>query len=214
MFELHVRFKRHSVIYIAAVLLVPWIILGSFKSYSFFSAHIRESVGRGKSVVHEGRTGLWGKFLYTDVIIGLPDEFVALRRRIPCGSVRTCSNRSSQRAISDSIAMLRKLLYRVPGSSMFFFADTAVALRQLPDNPERRLFVKMLASKPTLLVRLQIDDNSDIEALAAYWGRGGGTRMSSPSCSPSKEWNTGGTYAARYPGEGSLHFVYFRKMTL
>ena len=72
-----------------------------------------------------------------------------------------------------SRALMKQLLYHTSKSPLLLFADKDVALRQLPDDNERRLFIKTLARKPTLMVRLEIDKTSDAETLSDYWGVGG-----------------------------------------
>jgi hypothetical protein len=72
-----------------------------------------------------------------------------------------------------SIDLLRSLLYRNEGSSTWMFADVEPALRRLTDEDQRHRFVKLCSRKMTLLARLHVDGNSDIEALAAYWGVNG-----------------------------------------
>ena len=72
----------------------------------------------------------------------------------------------------SSIKLLKSLLYQ-NGSSLLLFADKDTALRQIPDEYEKRLFVKTISRKATLMARLKIDANSDVDALASYWGVGG-----------------------------------------
>jgi len=256
MFEIHLRFKRHVLTVIAVVLLVPWLILGSCRSYTYFSGRIRSATGKHTALIHEGHSGPWGKLLYTDMVIGVPDEFITLPAPAATNNTWTFKNinRSGVAALirstdlppdqidtlinatpwstsgngtvltpSDSqvlaltpaarskiysalleclgnseakdpvwfrpdmldrmleksdlhpasIELLRSLLYRVPGSSIYFFADTEVALRQLPDDMERRRFIQLISSKASLLLRLQVDQSSDVDAMSEYWGRGG-----------------------------------------
>jgi hypothetical protein len=71
-----------------------------------------------------------------------------------------------------SIKLLKSLLYR-NGSDLLLFADKDAALRQIPSDGEKRLFIKTISRKSTLMARLRIDDKSDIESLASYWGAGG-----------------------------------------
>ncbi len=73
----------------------------------------------------------------------------------------------------DSIALLNRLTYTQENTRVMLFADRQVALRQLPDDRERRLFLQALGRKPAVRVRLAVDDNADIEDLAGYWGAGG-----------------------------------------
>jgi hypothetical protein len=70
-----------------------------------------------------------------------------------------------------SVALLKSLLYRQ--GPLLLFADFEPALRRLPDDAERRRFVKVLARKETVLARLRVDPESDADALANYWGVGG-----------------------------------------
>ena len=72
-----------------------------------------------------------------------------------------------------SIALLKRLLYQNVGSPLLMFADRDVAMRQLPDDRERRLFIKAVSQKNAVMARLEITRDSPIEALAAYWGGGG-----------------------------------------
>ncbi len=72
----------------------------------------------------------------------------------------------------SSIKLLKSLLYR-NGSPLLLFADKNVALHQIPSDKEKRLFIKTISRKTTLMARLKIDADSDIEAVAGYWGVGG-----------------------------------------
>jgi hypothetical protein len=71
-----------------------------------------------------------------------------------------------------STALFKSLLYP-QGDSLLLFADFEPALRQLPDDAERRRFLKVLSRKETLTASLRIDSETDVEALANYWGVGG-----------------------------------------
>jgi hypothetical protein len=82
--------------------------------------------------------------------------------------------RTKDSGLSDaSMALFKRLLYRPTDSPLSLFADFEPALRQLPDEPERRRFVKMVSRKKTLLARLKVDADSDTAAMANYWGIGG-----------------------------------------
>ncbi|MGD0898363.1 MAG: hypothetical protein ABR915_11045 [Thermoguttaceae bacterium] len=71
-----------------------------------------------------------------------------------------------------SLNLLKGLLYP-QGPSLLLFADFEPALRQLPDDAERRRFIKAVQRKETLLVRLHVGPEADTDALANYWGVGG-----------------------------------------
>lgn len=72
-----------------------------------------------------------------------------------------------------SIALLKRLLYRNPGSPLLIFSDWDVALRQIPNEAEKRLFMKTLSRKPSLLAEIRITPETNITQLASYWGIGG-----------------------------------------
>jgi len=72
---------------------------------------------------------------------------------------------------TESVELFRKLLY--PRGPHLLFADEEVMLPQLPDDAERRRFLKMLNREDALLVRLLVTPETDVEKLVAYWGGGG-----------------------------------------
>jgi hypothetical protein len=73
--------------------------------------------------------------------------------------------------LSDvTVGLVKKLLYR-RGTSLIF-SDYDVALPLLESPEERTRLVKTLSRKSTLLLELGVKRDSDIEALARYWGRG------------------------------------------
>ena len=72
----------------------------------------------------------------------------------------------------SSLDLLKRLLYP-QGSSLLLFTDMATALRRLPDARERRRFVQAVARKQTLLARLKINADSNLESIIDYWSVGG-----------------------------------------
>ncbi|HEY0966758.1 MAG TPA: hypothetical protein VGD88_05175 [Opitutaceae bacterium] len=70
----------------------------------------------------------------------------------------------------STIKQVKHLLYR--RGPAVLFSDLEVVLAQIPSLEERTRLIKTLARKSTLLVRLVIDDQTNIDALADYWGRG------------------------------------------
>ena len=74
--------------------------------------------------------------------------------------------------LPSSVELLKSLLYP-HGSSLLLFADFEPAVRRLPDEHERRQFMKTVSRKETLLARVKIDADTDVESLANYWGVGG-----------------------------------------
>lgn len=70
----------------------------------------------------------------------------------------------------ETIQLVERLLYR-RGTSLLF-SDHNLVLPRLPTNPERVRLVKILARRSTLLVKLRVRPDSDLDTLADYWGRG------------------------------------------
>lgn len=70
----------------------------------------------------------------------------------------------------ETIEMVTRLLYR-RGSSLLF-SDHNLVLPRLSSNAERIRLVKTLARKSTLLVKLRVRPDSDLDTLTDYWGRG------------------------------------------
>jgi hypothetical protein len=72
----------------------------------------------------------------------------------------------------ESIALLKRLLY-ARGENALLFADFEPALRSLPNDAERKRFMKVLSRKRSVLARLRLDPDSDVEQISQYWGIGG-----------------------------------------
>lgn len=70
----------------------------------------------------------------------------------------------------ETLELVGRLLYR-RGTSLLF-SDHNVVLPWLSSNAERVKLVKTLARKSTLLVKLRVRPDSDLDTLADYWGRG------------------------------------------
>lgn len=68
-----------------------------------------------------------------------------------------------------TIDLIKRLVYR-RGTSLVF-SDPNLVLATLPTLAERTRLIKTLSRKSTLLVKLRISPDTDIEALDAYWGR-------------------------------------------
>jgi hypothetical protein len=73
---------------------------------------------------------------------------------------------------SESIALLKRLLY-AQGENMLLFADFEPALRSLPNDVERKRFMKVASRKRAVLARLRLDPDVDVEKMSQYWGIGG-----------------------------------------
>jgi hypothetical protein len=72
----------------------------------------------------------------------------------------------------ESIALLKSLLYP-QGKDLLLFADFEPALRSLPNDAERRRFMKAISRKQTVLARVKLDQVTDVEKVSQYWGTGG-----------------------------------------
>ena len=66
--------------------------------------------------------------------------------------------------------LIRKMLYRQGASTLFADQDLLLALLETPK--ERALAIKTLSRMSTVLMRLRVMPDSDIDDLAKYWGRG------------------------------------------
>jgi hypothetical protein len=82
--------------------------------------------------------------------------------------------------LSDkSVALLKSLLYP-QGQSLMLFADFEPALRQLPNDDERKLFMNAVSRKRTLLAGLHVTPDSNMEAIIDYWGVNGRKKNVAP----------------------------------
>ncbi len=72
----------------------------------------------------------------------------------------------------QSVALLKRLLYP-QGEDSLFFADSAAALRNLPNDAERIRFMRAILRKRAVLARVRLEPDSDVEKLSQYWGIGG-----------------------------------------
>lgn len=70
----------------------------------------------------------------------------------------------------EIVTRVRQLLYR-RGNSLLF-SDPHLILPLLPTAAERVTLVKTLARKSTLLLKVRVGPDSDIEAMADYWSTG------------------------------------------
>jgi len=68
---------------------------------------------------------------------------------------------------TETIKALSKLMYR--NSDRVLFCDQNLLLRSIPDAGERREVVKLLYRFPTYMLRIRLDEDSDVEQLARYW---------------------------------------------
>lgn len=72
----------------------------------------------------------------------------------------------------SSIALLKSLLYP-QGDSLLLFADFEPALRRLPNDAQRRLFMNAVSRKRAVLAGLHVTAESNMESIIDYWGADG-----------------------------------------
>ncbi len=67
--------------------------------------------------------------------------------------------------------LVEPMIYR--DGDVMHFSDSAVVHARISDTQEVQRLAKILLRQPTFLVRLSVDETSEIPSLAQYWGRGG-----------------------------------------
>jgi hypothetical protein len=72
---------------------------------------------------------------------------------------------------AETRSLFKRLCY--PRGKLVLFADLSTLLRKLPNEAEKSRLEKALSRRPTLLARLVVSPESDVDALARYWGRPG-----------------------------------------
>ncbi len=76
------------------------------------------------------------------------------------------------RLAPESVGLLKRLIYP-QGKYSQVFADSGLALRHLPNDAERNRFMQAVLRKRTVLARVRLDPDTDLEKLSQYWGIGG-----------------------------------------
>ena len=61
-----------------------------------------------------------------------------------------------------------------------FFADLPLIFPQIPQTDDRVLLLQTLTEQTTFLARLRVKENSNVDDLESYWGRGGRTKDIGP----------------------------------
>ena len=67
--------------------------------------------------------------------------------------------------------LIRGLLYR--RGDALCFSDMVEALSRIPSMKEKRRVAKMFSRETTLLVKLRVEEGTDVEPLVRYWGKMG-----------------------------------------
>jgi hypothetical protein len=71
----------------------------------------------------------------------------------------------------ETVALVKKLSF--PHGRLLFFYDVRLVLDTLPAYKQKIRLLKTLLRKPTLLLRLHITPDSDMDSLAHYWIKAG-----------------------------------------
>lgn len=72
---------------------------------------------------------------------------------------------------AHTISEIKRLL--VPRGNSLCFSDLLALLPELPSPEEKLRFIKTLSRTSTVLAKLHVPPDADIDALVNYWGRGG-----------------------------------------
>jgi len=70
----------------------------------------------------------------------------------------------------SSRSALEKLVYR--NGNTLFLADVPILMESIKSGEEQRAVLRALGREKTMLIRLRVDEDSDIDALTRYWGEG------------------------------------------
>jgi hypothetical protein len=82
-------------------------------------------------------------------------------------------------AVPDGVkSLIRQTSYQ--NGRFWFFADLRLAMPMVPLAAERMELVCSLSQASTMLIRLRVNKDSDIRALASYWGAGGRSKDIEP----------------------------------
>jgi hypothetical protein len=74
--------------------------------------------------------------------------------------------------VSDkTIALVKQLCY--PHGRLLFFADMPLVLRGLKTYEEKQRLAKAVSRRPTILLRLRVGPETDINSLLRYWAKAG-----------------------------------------
>jgi hypothetical protein len=84
----------------------------------------------------------------------------------------TIDNYFEKSGLSEkTISLVKKLCY--PHSKLLLFADMSAVLDTLPNYEEKRRLAKALSRRSTLLVKVHVKPDSDVNALLSYWAKAG-----------------------------------------
>ncbi len=104
-----------------------------------------------------------------EALLRIPGNNIGrLRCAYPAGGIDKHFERSG--VSREVLEMVRKLSFK--HGELEFFCDVPVVLQGMTVHSEKVKLLKALLRKPTLLLKLRVTENSNIEELSNYWGRG------------------------------------------
>jgi hypothetical protein len=74
----------------------------------------------------------------------------------------------------ETVALVKQLCY--PHGKLQFFADLPLVLRKLQTYDDKRRLAKAISRRSTLLLKLKVDSDSNIDELLKYWAKAGTER--------------------------------------
>lgn len=96
----------------------------------------------------------------------------------------------------DRISLIRSLMY--PRGSLLLFSDMFVSLNATPDRDEKMKMIKTISRMRTMILRLHLDADTDVDSLVNYWGKGGRAKDLRPLLES----------LTRVPGDGEIDIVH------
>jgi hypothetical protein len=78
----------------------------------------------------------------------------------------------------DIVALVKSLSYR--NAQYWMFADLPIVIPKLKSAAERNRLVETIDVRQTWMVRFRVNEHSDLDSLAEYWGRGGRVNIVRP----------------------------------
>jgi hypothetical protein len=99
---------------------------------------------------------------------------------------------------AQDVALLKRLVY--PAEKSERFSDYELLLRKIPTADRRVMMMKALSIQPAVLARLCVRPDSDIDKIAAYWGKMENVRITDirPMLAALKGLPHGGTISLEY----------------
>lgn len=92
---------------------------------------------------------------------------------------------------AEVVALTKQLLYERGNARCF--SDQDIVLPLIPAPQARTRYLKALARKSALMVQLRVQAGQDVDALVAYWGRGGRSKDLKPLLQSLSRRPNGGT---------------------